>query len=232
MSDFERQYLFDGVTFYGRSEMTPEQEMLKNDIAKLEKDMESRKRQNYSKDENRQYYEDRLYAIEEKFFLRNQAVAEGLREELEKKKKAYIAERKKNAAEDLVELMRLQLQYSAMSDDELTDQAQEYIRSPGPEWGLDKLQTLNAELRKRGIDKIGYGSRETTPEGNQAGGPVREQTFGEWIRETQGDQPWILENPELMRALRLYDSPFGTFAGLFDDGNIVDGLEIEKVIEH
>ena len=231
MSDFERQYLFDGVTFYGQAELTDEQRMLKDDIAKLEKDMGSRKRQNYSKEENRQYYEDRLYAIEEKFFLRNQAVAEGLREELEKKKKAYIAERKKNAAEDLVELMRLQLQYSAMSDDELTDQAQEYIRAPGPDWGLDKLQTLNAELRKRGIDKVGYASRETTEDG-QTSGPVREQTFGEWIKETRGDEPWVLQNPELMKALRLYDSPFGEFSALFEDGNVVAGMEIEKVIEH
>jgi len=222
---FERDY-FEGQTFYGDSILTEEQQLLKADLEKLEKDMVQRKRQNFTAEENQEFFENRMFEIQQAFYLRNQQVAEELKQALEDKKKQYYINRKKNAVEDFVELQRLQLKYSALNDEELIKEAQGYIGEPNAEWGLDRLSVLNAELAKRGIDTINYAE---TFEGNleQGSGPVQTKKFTEWIQERGGDRPWEAENPEIMKALRLYDNPYGEFSALTEDGAIIPNLEIQ-----
>jgi len=221
---FENEY-FQGKTYYGESVLTDEQKMLKADLEKLQQDMLERKRLKYSAQENQEYFEERMYKIQEAFYLRNQSIAESLRAELEKKKEQYLKERKKSAVEDFVELQRLQLKYQALPDEQLIEEAQDFIGKPTQEWTLDRLSVLNAELAKRGIDKIGFAETAPTLDG-EASGAVQTKTFPQWIQARGGDRPWEIQNPELLKALRLFDNPYGEFSALTEDGAVIPGLLI------
>jgi hypothetical protein len=226
----ERQWLTGDAGVFGKSLPTDEQKLLLKEIQKLEETMIHRKKHmGYTPQENQAFFEKELFEIKERYYFRSQAVADEFREKLEEARIRHLAERQKRVAEDALDLQRWQLRYGALSKDALIEEAQKYLHEGG--FSPDRLDVLNAALVKAGVKKVGY-SQHIQGENAEGSGPVTEKPFGAWIEERHGREPYLEQNPELVKSLELYDQPFGSFRILGENGQFfqfdIDGAYMER----
>lgn len=192
----ERSYLEGNAEVFGKSFPTPEQKMLLEEIRELEKKMIHRKRHmGYTEEENQAFFEKEMFELKERYYFRNLAIADEVREDLEKAKQKHLTELQHHVHEDMLNLERWKLRYQTMSKDQLIDDAQKYLTEGG--FSPDQLDVLNASLSQAGVKKIGHGE------------PVKQQSFSEWIDERHGHEPWFEQNPQLVKDLELYDQDLG-----------------------
>jgi hypothetical protein len=182
-----------------------------------------KKHMNFSAEENKVFLETEMFKLKETYYVRTQAVAEDLREQMEKAKQKYLADQQKRVAEDALELQRWQLRYEAMDKKALEEEARKYLHDGG--FTPDRLDVLNAALIRAGVKKIAH-AEQRIDAGRETTTPPQEKPFGEYLIERRYDEPWLHENPELTRSLELYDQSLGSFKVL-DENGMINEMEIE-----
>jgi hypothetical protein len=214
-----------GPTFCGKITLPPEQQELRRELERLEREMFERKRMNYTAEEIQRYRYERIYAISEKYYISARGVADELRQRLDRARADYLRRRKESLAEDMLNLQRWKNEYASMDKDDLAAEFDSYLDAPSTAWDPDRLAVLSAELGKHGVKEVGHSPKDP---GGQVDGTVQTKPVGEWIELKHGLEPWVLEHPGIVAGLRLYDSGFGCFSTLTEDGDVTEQFEIKK----
>jgi hypothetical protein len=212
--------LFEGEGLTGKWHkpvLTPEQEALKEQLHTLRSEMQQRDRLNYTARENKEYYEAKLFEIQQAHYEANQARLASLQDGAEKVRRDWEKRRATTATKDALELRRHELEYETMDKRSLQQEARRCLDEGGPDWTPERIAALGAHLKRAGVDGV------------QAEGESKPAPFLDQARRFHRDEPWRHDAPEVYKALDLYSAEFGQTKVLGEDGDI-EPVDIAEIV--
>ena len=216
---WERE-MFEGADEIAKATLTDEQQALFRDIQDLEKKMYDRRHDSrYTRQQNEEFRQSKLFEIETRFYNANAKMAAALEDEDKKYRDAFMKRAEADPARLLVEQRRWEARYAGMSKDKLEAEAEKYLSSDGPAWTPDRLDLLGAALNRAKVKKIIYAPGGDRPE---------ERTFREWVELRHGHEPWRKGREAFYTAKQMYESELGQATVLNSAGQL-ETVEIEKI---